>query len=65
MKHADEVLADELLVAAVYEALATHCRNRGQSISETSAVEGRLHVPKAISQTSPSGRQSKRALPFN
>jgi hypothetical protein len=25
----------------------------------------RFHVPKAISQTSPSGRQSKRALPFN
>jgi hypothetical protein len=29
------------------------------------AHASRFHVPKAISQTSPSGRQSKRALPFN
>jgi IS5 family transposase len=49
MKHADEVLADELLVAAVYEALA---KRRPKSRSR-----GRLLEPPRLSSQSEASRQ--------
>jgi hypothetical protein len=65
MKHADQVLADELLVAAVYEALAKRrpkSRSRGRQGTPAEAVGANPRGPHGDrrSRRSPTTRRSAR-----